>query len=176
MRVVLGSLVPRLCGLVGTSAWLVGCVFGFPDSSAEGSGNSNSSGTAGSGAGASGSTTSGLPIPSSSSSGLPEMIQVSGVVVDDDGLPVDQAMIMQGGGEVAMVTGPDGNFTLQLVRDGLGVPTAVAAKVGYRAAGLELTELPEEPITLVLGNIAQPDNDSTYTFGKPGVGIEALDN
>ncbi|MBL8742275.1 MAG: carboxypeptidase regulatory-like domain-containing protein [Myxococcales bacterium] len=107
---------------------------------------------------------------------LPETFSVSGVVVDQDGAPVEGAIVMQGGGEIALVTGADGSFTVELTQSIPGVPTAVAAKVGYRADGVELEELPTDPITLTLRIVNPPDNALGYDFGEPGVGDPKEDN
>ena len=133
--------------------------------------------------GSGGDTTSGgrgggtvdLTSSTSSSSGgggtpLPQTFSVVGVVVDQDGEPVEGAIVMQGGGEIALETGPDGSFEIALTQVIPGVPTAVAAKVGYRADGLEFVELPTEPITLTLRAVMPPDNALGYEFGEPGVG------
>ncbi|MRG96775.1 carboxypeptidase-like regulatory domain-containing protein [Polyangium spumosum] len=104
---------------------------------------------------------------------LPELFTVTGVVTDGEA-PVPGAIVMQGGGAPALVTGPDGAFMIELSTDIPGAPTVVAAKEGYRSAGIELDVLPEAPIELVLREAAPPDN-TDYPFGPPGVGDEAKD-
>lgn len=101
--------------------------------------------------------------------GLPASFTVTGVVTDG-ALPVAGALVMQGGGAPLLTTGPDGAFSLSLTTTIPGTPTVVAAKEGYRSAGLEFVELPGEPVELVLRRAAPPDNALGYTFGPPGVG------
>ncbi len=98
---------------------------------AAGAGAGGAQGGAGTGA------TGGVPMSSStgidltsSSTGLLPMFEVSGFVVDQDGAPVEGAIVMQGGGEVQMTTGADGAFTIQISNDIVGTPVPVAAKVG----------------------------------------------
>lgn len=112
----------------------------------------------------------------STSSGLPERFTVQGIVVDQTGAPLAGALVLQGGGEVQVTTSADGSFELSLVTAIPGTPTAVAAKTGYRSGGVELISLPIEPLTLMLRAIVAPDNESTYSFGEPGVGDPMRDN
>jgi hypothetical protein len=81
---------------------------------------------------------------------------------------------MQGGGVPAFTTSSDGTFSITMTK-GLGTPTVVAAKVGYRSAGEEITELPTAPVTLVLYEVKPPDN-TFYTYGDPGTGNAAHDD
>jgi hypothetical protein len=74
-----------------------------------------------------------------------------------------------------MTTGANGEFELELTSTDPGTPTAVAAKTGYRSAGLELTSLPGEPIELMLYIVEPPDNTG-YDFRPPGVGDPEIDN
>lgn len=120
-------------------------------------------------------STTSSTIGSSSGGGempLPDQFMVSGVVTDGTS-PVDGAIVMQGGKAPAFTTGPDGKFTLEVLND-FGVPTVVAAKIGYRAGGFEVLELPEEPIEIIIKYAAPPDNNA-YEFGPPGHGDPALD-
>jgi hypothetical protein len=95
--------------------------------------------------------------------------EVSGVVVDEARRPVAGALVMQGGTEPAILSAEDGSFLLPMTTSVPGVPTAVAAQIGYRSAGVELFELPDE-LVLTLVSIEAPDNASTYTFFPPGDG------
>ncbi|APR85552.1 Cytochrome c family protein [Minicystis rosea] len=104
---------------------------------------------------------------------LPDTFTVSGIVTDGKA-PVEGAIVMQGGGKPAFTTGPDGTFTLAMV-NGPGIPTVVAAKIGYRATGFEVYDLPQNDITLVLDIAAPPDNTG-YVYGEPGNGDPAHDN
>jgi hypothetical protein len=102
---------------------------------------------------------------------LPASFEVSGVVLDRDGAPVEGAIVLQGGGEPLVTTGPDGAFAVTLTTSIPGVPTVVAAKVGFRSAGIDFEEgLPEGPLELVLIEARPPDNAAGYTFHEPGHG------
>ncbi len=81
---------------------------------------------------------------------------------------------MQGGGKPALVTGPDGAFSITLSNEIIGTPTVVAAKVGYRSAGVEFFELPTESVELILHAADPPDNIG-YIFGNPGKGMVETD-
>lgn len=130
--------------------------------------------TGGSGGGASVTSTS---TASSSSTGtpLPDVFTVTGVVTDGTA-PLPNAIVMQGGGDPSFRTGPDGTFSIELTKALPGVPTVVAAKEGYRSTGEEFVFLPATPITLVLREVAPPDNDLGYQFSDPGVGDAVKDN
>lgn len=106
-------------------------------------------------------------------SNLPDEFTITGVVTDGSA-PLEGAIVMQGGGEPAIVTGPDGAFSIMMTRAIAGTPTVVAAKVGYRSRGVELTELPEEPVLLELPYVSAPDNVG-YVFGDPGQGSTETD-
>ncbi|MFO0555959.1 MAG: carboxypeptidase-like regulatory domain-containing protein [Polyangiaceae bacterium] len=155
------------------------------DTGTGGSGGAGASGASG-GAGAAGAT-GGAGLGGSSTGatggggdglggGLPTSFEVTGVVVDQNRVPVADALILQGGGATQMLTGPDGTFTVTMTTDLPGTPTVVAAKVGSRSAGFEFFELPAEPIELVLYAIAPPDNALGYQYGEPGVGDAWLDS
>ncbi|AKT42265.1 hypothetical protein [Chondromyces crocatus] len=129
--------------------------------------------------GAGGNTTSTTGVVSSSGTGgeggaLPEEFSVGGVVTDGVA-PIAGAIVMQGGGSPDFVTGLDGTFSIQLSRTIPGTPTVVAAKVGYRSRGVEITRLPEVPIELALLAVSPPDN-TAYVFGNPGKGDAGHDN
>ncbi len=127
------------------------------------------------------STTGGVTSSTSGSSvttggPLPETFEVTGVVVDQEGSPVEGAIVMQGGsGDSSKLTGPDGSFTITLTQEIPGEPTVVAAKIGYRSAGESFLTLPIPEVTLVLYEVQAPDNSATYTYGHPGVGDVTLD-
>ncbi len=107
---------------------------------------------------------------------LPEEFEVSGVVVDQDGAPVEGALVMQAGGTPRLTTGPDGMFSVTLTQSIPGEPTVAAAKIGYRSAGETLLSFPIAAVTLVLIAIEPPDNALGYSFGEPGVGDPSVDN
>lgn len=132
-------------------------------------------GAGGQGAAVSSSSSSSVVGPGAGAGGsLPAVFPVTGVVTDGV-LPVPGAIVMQGGGAPALVTGPDGSFLIELSTTIPGTPTVVAAKEGYRSAGLEMDAVPEGPIELVLREAALPDNAAGYKYGPPGVGDEVLD-
>jgi len=105
---------------------------------------------------------------------LPDKFMVTGIVTDGKA-PLEGAIVMQGGGKPALLTGPDGTFTLEISSAIPAIPAVVAAKLGYRSAGIELDELPNGPVTLALRFGAQPDNIG-YAYGEPGNGVTAHDN
>jgi hypothetical protein len=105
---------------------------------------------------------------SGGSAPLTETFTVSGVVTDGKS-PVEGALVMQGGGQPAMTTGPDGAYTITLTQAIPGTPAVVAAKIGYRAAGVEFYELPTGPVELALRFAAAPDNVG-YLYAQPGDG------
>ncbi len=107
---------------------------------------------------------------------LPETFDATGVVVDPFGVPIEGAIVMQGGGMPAVTTGADGTFTISITQQIAGEPAVVAAKLGYRSAGEAFLSAPIEPVTLVLYEIKAPDNALGYEFGEPGVGDPMLDN
>lgn len=106
---------------------------------------------------------------------FPVKFTVTGVVTDGS-LPVEGALVMQGGAKTpALVTGPDGAYAIELTNAIPAVPAVVASKVGYRTAGAEFYELPDGPVELALRFVNPPDNTG-YVYGAPGVGIPAKDN
>ncbi|MEQ9319101.1 MAG: carboxypeptidase-like regulatory domain-containing protein, partial [Polyangiaceae bacterium] len=138
--------------------------------------------TSSSGAGASGGAGTGNPIGGSTgvtsgSGGLgepPPSFEVSGVVVDEDGAPIPDAFVLQGGKshEPPLSTGSDGSFTITLTYPGFGIPGVVAAKEGYRAAGEEFPfDAPDGPVTLVLDQVEDQDN-AGYEWLDPGEGFD----
>ncbi len=140
----------------------------------------NATGGAGGSAGALGgssSVTGGAGGQSTTSGGpLPQTFDATGVVVDQRGVPMAGAIVMQAGGQPALTTGDDGTFTVSITQEIAGEPTVVAAKVGYRSAGESFFFTPIEAVTLVLYEIKAPDNASGYDFGEPGVGDPLVDN
>jgi hypothetical protein len=106
--------------------------------------------------------------------GLPASFVVRGVVTDGSSAPVAGASVLQGGGEVQALTGEDGSFEIAIATSLPGRPTLVAAKIGYRAAGEELFDVPDGPIELVL-RAAEPPDDEGYAWGEPGTGDPSHD-
>lgn len=104
----------------------------------------------------------------------PDEVTVTGTVTDGTS-PIEGAIVMQGGGKPDFVTGPDGAFSIALTNQIPGEPTVVAAKTGYRAAGVGFSDLPEGPVELVLIFAAPPDNTG-YVYGDPGKGSVETDN
>jgi hypothetical protein len=125
------------------------------------------------GAGGMPSTTTMVTTSSTGSQMLPSSFTVEGIVVDDDGAPIADATILQGGKshEPTLSTGEDGSFQIELGYPGYGTPGVVATKVGYRTNGAEFFfEPPDEPITITLHEILSPDNPN-YVYGDPGTGV-----
>ncbi len=113
--------------------------------------------------------------PASTSTGLlPPSFPVSGVVVDQDGLPVADAIVMQGGGERSTTTAADGTFSWELTDQVDGERVLVAAKIGYRSAGEAFAAVPDGSVMLILYEVSPPDNTG-YSFGHPGVGDHHVD-
>lgn len=112
---------------------------------------------------------------SSSSGAFPDVFTVTGIVTDGE-KPVADAMVLQGGGKPAFVTGADGTFTLEMTTAIPGTPTVVASKIGYRTGGVEFIEAPVESVEIVMHEVKPPDNAMGYTFGPPGVGDADIDN
>ncbi len=161
--------------LLGAALLASGASACADDSGIGGAGGVGAAGGDGGADGTAPSSSSGVNLTSTSSTGLPPAFSVTGVVIDQDGAPVAGAVALQGGKEIQMTTGANGEFELELTSTDPGTPTAVAAKTGYRSAGLELTSLPGEPIELMLYIVEPPDNTG-YDFRPPGVGDPEIDN
>jgi hypothetical protein len=104
---------------------------------------------------------------------LPAKFTVTGVVTDGTA-PLEGATVMQGGGKPASTTGIDGTFTIELSLAIPAIPAVVAAKIGYRSAGIEFFELPTGPIEIIVRRADPPDNVG-YAYGEPGNGDKAHD-
>jgi len=79
-------------------------------------------------------------------------------------------MVMQGGrSDEHVLTDEAGRFRVTLEDDGVGTPTVVAAKIGYRAVGEHLLSAPAEDIELRLHKVLGPDNVD-YVYKDPGDG------
>ncbi len=157
------ALVP-LAAAIGAGALAWGC------------GDDGAPSATGAGGAGGAATTSSTSVSSGGGGGeLPEVFTVTGVVTDG-AAPLEGAIVMQGGGQPALVTGPDGAFSIELTRQIPGKPTVVAAKVGYRTRGVELLALPDGPVTLELRYVSPPDNALGYSFGDPGTGDPAHDS
>jgi len=114
--------------------------------------------------------------PASSSGGsLPDVFTVKGIVTDGAN-PIAGALVLQGGGKPVFETGADGTFTIEMTSAIPGTPTVVAGKVGYRSSGVEFYDAPNENVEIVLHAVSPPDNQTSYSYGPPGVGDAALDN
>lgn len=102
---------------------------------------------------------------------VPPSFTIEGHVVDQDGNPVPQAIVLQAGrsDEPTQLSSADGSFTLAMTYSGVGIPTVVATKLGYRTAGLEVYEVPDGAVELVLRAAEPPDNEA-YVYGEPGKG------
>ena len=116
-----------------------------------------------------GSLDSAEPIEQTVTEEDPESFEVTGQVLDDDGIPVSEAYVMVGGQPDTMVlTDAGGNFSLWYTNIYLGDPAIVASKLGYRAQGYEFFQ-PDTPITITIRELKAPDN-LDYTFQEPGTG------
>lgn len=102
---------------------------------------------------------------------LPDSFTLDGVVVDENGDPIEAAMVLQGGKRDAILMTPaDGTFSIEMTYPGYGVPGIVATKIGYRSAGTDVYVVPEAPVTLTLVSVKPTDNAS-YVYGDPGTGV-----
>lgn len=103
---------------------------------------------------------------------LPAVFEVQGVVVDEDGTPVADAVVQQGGRPASRVaSAADGGFAVE-VRAPWGLrPVVSAAKQGYRTRGIDLFEAPTAPVTIALLSAHLPDNEA-YVYLDPGDGID----
>lgn len=99
---------------------------------------------------------------------LPDMFTVTGIVTDGIS-PLEGAIVLQGGGEPAFTTGPDGAFSIVMTSAIPGTPAIVASKIGYRTRGVEFFALPDGDVVLELLAVSPPDNES-YVYGDPGTG------
>ncbi len=131
--------------------------------------------TSGVGGNGGGSVSSGgSPASSSTGAATPFSFEVTGVVVDGDRSPVEDAMVMQGGKpDEHVLTDANGGFTVTLENTGQGIPAVVAAKFGYRAIGAQFLDSPPDPIELQLRLVHGPDNEN-YTYEEPGDGTDDL--
>ncbi|MBI4952440.1 MAG: carboxypeptidase regulatory-like domain-containing protein [Myxococcales bacterium] len=102
---------------------------------------------------------------------VPPAFVATGLVVDQDDQPVEGALVMQGGHDPdappALLTGPDGTFSIAMTNVAEGLPTVVAAKLGYRSDGFEYYLMPIEAVTLKLRLVGPPDNTG-FVYGPPG--------
>ncbi len=153
-----------------TLGWVSACGIRGPSDGSGGAGGASSFSSAG------GATSSTAAAPEGGQGGvatapLPPTFEVTGVVVDQDGALVDGALVLQAGrsAEPTFSTGKDGVFAITMLYAGVGTPTVVASKVGYRTHGVEFLTPPLGPLTLTLRRAAPPDNVS-YAYGEPGHG------
>ena len=163
----------RAMGLraMGMALLLVACADVVGGTSVAGTGGQSATNVGGAGAG-DGAGGNGGTSSAGGSSALPTQFTVEGVVVDGTMTPVADALVMQGGKPEAMVTTNDaGEFAVDIVYGGFGLPAVIAAKTGYRANGIELFELPTAPVQLILGSIEGSDNVD-YTYNDPGDGVD----
>lgn len=115
-------------------------------------------------------TSAGAGGASSSTGDLPDQFTVRGVVRDQDGSSVADAIVLQGGRSTdpTTTTDGDGRFVLD-VQTGDGISTVVATKSGFRTWGVELYEVPDAEVLVTLHAISPPDN-AAYTYLDPGEG------
>ena len=122
----------------------------------------------------------GVPVNTGGSGGmsmpLPPTFVVSGIVVDENGAPVEGATVLQGGRtEQTWLSGSDGSFAIELHHDGIGTPGVVAGKDGYRMSGAQFFELPLEAVTIELRSYDPSDNPA-YVYSEPGSGVMDTSN
>jgi hypothetical protein len=99
--------------------------------------------------------------------------EVTGTVLDEEGAPVSEAMVLVGGREETMAySAADGFFSLWFTETGYGEPAIVAAKGGYRANGYEFFQ-PDTPITLSIRSVSPVDN-LDYIYEYPGDGVDNM--
>lgn len=113
------------------------------------------------------------PIEDSGEPPLPTSFEVTGTVIDGDGVPVEDAMVLVGGQVDTMVyTDSDGVFSLWFDDNGLGEPAIVTAKLGYRSEGYDYFG-PDTPVALTLVEVKAPDN-LDYEYQDPGDGEDSM--
>lgn len=103
----------------------------------------------------------------------PSSFEVKGVVVDREGTPVPDAIVMVGGREETMTsTAEDGSFSIWYeVREG-EQGALVAGKIGYRSVGATFLK-PGEDETIMIRKVNPPDNHD-YIFQDPGDGENVM--
>jgi hypothetical protein len=105
---------------------------------------------------------------------LLQSFEITGTIVDENEIPVADAMVMMGGKHDTLIYTDDmGMFSLWFEDNGLGVPAVVATKIGYRATGYEhFSE--DTPVTLKIRKVLEPDNEE-YVFQDPGDGVLSME-
>ncbi len=104
-----------------------------------------------------------------SNTDTPQSFEVTGVVLDDDGSPIEGANVLIGGQpDTLVLTDADGKFSLWYSNINKGTPAVVASKLGFRTKGYEFFK-PDTPVTFTLREVKAPDNPD-YTFQNPGTG------
>ncbi len=110
---------------------------------------------------------------STTTSTLPSSFDLTGTVIDQDGEPVPEAMVLFGGRPDTMVlTDAAGAFTIHFAPLGYGEPAIVAAKAGYRAIGDEFFDA-DSVIELTLREVSDVDN-LDYVYQDPGDGQDLM--
>jgi hypothetical protein len=113
--------------------------------------------------------------PPPDDSGEPPLasFEVSGRVVDPEGLPVSDAIVMVGGRDDTMVvTDEDGLFNVWYEFQPDEEPAIVAGKLGYRTKGWDFFK-PDEFGEIVINPVNPPDNID-YIYKYPGDGLDTL--
>ena len=99
----------------------------------------------------------------------PTSFDLTGTVIDADGAPVPDAMVMFGGRPDTLIwTDESGEFSIRFTPLGYGEPTLVAAKEGYRSVGEEFFDA-GDVIVLTLRHLSEVDN-LDYVYQDPGDG------
>ena len=84
---------------------------------------------------------------------------------------IEGARVLQGGktDDPEILTASDGSYSIEMTYPGYGVPGVIAVKEGHRTNGLDIYQVPTEPVTLTLYSYSGPDNPA-YEYGDPGHG------
>jgi len=103
----------------------------------------------------------------------PAAFEVTGLVVDTEGVPIAEALVLVGGRDDTMVTtDTEGRFSLWYVEKDDEEPAIVAGKLGYRSVGVDFFEAGDE-LTIEVRPVSEPDNID-YIYEDPGDGIDTM--
>ena len=103
----------------------------------------------------------------------PARFEIRGLVVDTEGRPVPDALVMVGGRENTMVTtAADGTYSIWYEEREGEQGAIVAGKIGYRSVGATFLK-PGEDETIVIRKVNPPDNHD-YVYQDPGDGEDVM--
>ena len=95
--------------------------------------------------------------------------EVKGVVIDMEGSPVPDALVMVGGRkDTTVTTAEDGTYSIWFEQKEGDQGALVAGKIGYRSVGATFLK-PGEDETIVIRKVNPPDN-LEYVYEDPGDG------